>query len=68
MIKKKTTIYKQEFTEERLITLFNSIPMFAEMSLDWEELEIAPYGTEIEIEMKYRQEDAKTVEEMLEIL
>lgn len=68
MIKKRVTIYKQEFTEERLITLFNSIPMFAEMSINWEELEIAPYGTEIEIEIEYRQEDAKTVEEMLIIL
>lgn len=68
MLTKKVTIYKNDLTEERLITLFNSIPMFAEMSLDWEELEEVAYGTEIEVTMQYREEDSRTVEEMLKLL
>lgn len=67
MYNKRVIIYKDEFTEERLITLFNSIPMFADLSLDWEELAEAPYGTKIEIDMQYRAEDARTIDEMLEM-
>lgn len=66
MITRTYDIKKNEYTLERLTVLFNSIPCFADLSLDWDELEELAEGESIELTLQFRAEDEQTVNTMLE--
>lgn len=66
MITKTYFLTQTDITEERLTVLLNSIPCFA--TVDWEELEDVPTGEQFEFTIQCRNEDLRTVEEMLKDL
>lgn len=67
MIKRTYSIKKNEYTIERLVTLFNSIPCFANLPVDWDELVELAKGESIDLVLQFRAEDEDTVNTMLEL-
>lgn len=63
MTTKTYTLTKTDITEERITTLLNSIPCFA--NIDWDNMEEIPNESQFEFTIQCRNEDLRTVEKML---
>lgn len=63
MTTKTYILTMSETTYERVQVLMNCIPCF--VKIDWEELDEIPKGEQFEFEIQCRDEDVRTVQEML---